>query len=271
MTRDPERYPAFDPALVPLLAEETEALFDHVVFSQGSFQDLLTTPMAFVNSDLAPLYGLDPSAFGSNLQPVELDGQLRPGVFTRAGFLAAHSLHDRTSPTQRGTFLQQEVLCTGIPAPPPEFLNLPLPTDPNLATVRERLEALVAEPTCVGCHELVDPAGYALEGFDAVGAVQTTDNDQGVPVDTSASINVGGVTVDIDGASDLMNLLAASPAASICYAQKYVAHAYQRQPNEFDQCVAYELAQQLHNGDPIVPALVTLTQPESFRLRARAD
>jgi hypothetical protein len=145
-----------------------------------------------------------------------------------------------------------------------------LPTDPNLATVRERLETAVANPACIGCHQLIDPAGYALEGFDAVGAVQTTDNDQGVPVDTNASVPMGEVTVQVDGASELMNMLAASPNASICYAEKWVEHAYQRQMNEFDQCVAFELARQLYNGYPVVTGLVELTQADSFRMRARA-
>lgn len=271
MIRDPDRYPAFDAAQVPLLSEETERVFDFVVFeNQGTFQDLLTTPVGFVNAELAPLYGLDPANFGSNLELVAFYPEVRPGVFTRAGFLASHSHYDRTAPSLRGDFLQEEVLCTDIPTPPPNTSNVLVPEDPNLATARERLEALVSAPECINCHQLIDPAGYALEGFDAVGSVQTTDNDQGVPVDTSASVYMGGeVTVDVDGASELMRMLAASPAASICYAKKWVEHAYQRQMNTFDECVMFDLARQLYYGAPVVDGLVELTQADSFRARAR--
>lgn len=271
ITRDPDLYPSFDEALVPLLSEETGRLFDHLVFEENAtFQDLLTSPLGFVNADLAPLYGLDPADFGSQLELVEYDPDVRPGVFTRAGFLAAHAHPERTSPILRGAFLQKEVLCVAIPPPPPGAPTTPLPEGDNL-TNRERVTAQTQGPACVACHEaIINPTGFALEGFDAIGAVQTTDN--GVPVDTNASVLIDGCNVEVSGAGELMNAIALSQSAMRCYAEKWVAHAYQRLPNAMDQCDTQALVSKMQAGGYTVLNLVSdLTQSESMRYRTRGE
>jgi hypothetical protein len=129
ITRDEETYPLFSEAQVPLMAQETQQFFDYVVFDLGgSFQDLLTSPIGFVNRDLAPLYGLDPAAFGADLVPTDLDPTTRPGAFTRVGFLTAYRARtqpfrlrptawhdaDRTPPRRRvGVHAAQEYLPCG--------------------------------------------------------------------------------------------------------------------------------------------------------------
>lgn len=266
---DPDRFPNFDPALVPLMVEETERVFDHVVFEQGgSFADLLTTPVGFLNAELAPLYGVDPDGFGSSLSLVEYDPEVRPGVFTRAGFLAAHAWPERTSPIRRGAFLESKVLCTETGSHPDGVQTYPLVNSASLVTNRDKVDAQTADPACAGCHyPFINPPGYALEGFDTVGAVQTTDNDQGVPVDTTASVYVGGVTVDVGNARDLMAAIATSPQAMTCYAQKLVAHAYERPANVDDRCVVEQLAAELAQGEPVLNLVADLTQTDSFRYR----
>ena len=118
--RDPALYPAFDAELVDLLSRETDRFFDHIVFDQGgSFKDVVTSPLAFVNAKLAPLYGLDPAQYGTDLVQVTLDAKQRPGAFTRAGFLAANAVVNRPSPILRGAFLQKHVLCAPVGSPPP--------------------------------------------------------------------------------------------------------------------------------------------------------
>lgn len=271
LSRDTMRYPHFDPSLVPLLSEETERFFDHIVYeASGTFQDLLTTPVGFVNAALAPLYDLDPEAFGDELERVELDPETRSGVFTRAGFLASHSNYDRTSPILRGAFLQKEVLCTNVPPPPPNVEGTPLPTE-GLTTNRERVTAQTAPSDCATCHHtVINPTGFALETYDAVGKLQALDN--GAPVDSSASVPMDGTFVDVDGPVALMEAIAASPQAQHCYAEKWVEFAYARIPTSEDACTVDMLASRMAAGGYTVLDLVTdLTQSESFRHRAMED
>jgi MYXO-CTERM domain-containing protein len=266
--RDTEKFPLFSSELVPAMLEETRLVFDEITFSGGTFEDLLTSPVAFVNAALAPVYGLDPSAFGAEFVKVELDPAQRPGVFTRAGFLASYSYADRTAPILRGAFLLKEVLCTQIGDPTPEAVQTPLPTEPELVTNRQRVAAQTGgEASCLACHaDYINPLGYALEAFDAVGAAQTLDN--GAPVDTSAQLTFGSSVVDVAGPADLMNELAHSPQAQRCYAQKWVSYAYERVANPQDACLVEALASSMAAGDyPISQLLADLTRSDSFLRR----
>src|SRR5690606_21132511 len=213
--RDPNLYPTFDASLAPLMSQETSRLFEHLVFEKNAgFKDLLTSPTAFVNARLAPLYGLDPSGFGEELVPVDLDANLRPGIFTRVGFLTAYSLYNRSSPILRGAFLQKHVLCTQIGAPPPGAEGTPLPDGANLVTNRERVDAQTAGGDCVNCHHVfINPTGHALESFDAIGAYQTHEKDTGAPIDTNANVMIGGQQVAVSGPADLMAAIASSVEA----------------------------------------------------------
>lgn len=271
ISRDTTRYPDFDPAQVPAMSAETERFFDHLVFEAGAtFQDLLTTPIGFVNAALAPLYGLDPSSFGPELERVELDPETRAGVFTRLGFLASHSNFDRTSPILRGAFIQKEVLCTDVPPPPPNVEGTPLPTE-GLTTNRERVTAQTAPADCATCHHtIINPTGFAMELYDAVGALQELDN--GAPIDSSGRVPMGGTFVDVDGPVSLMEALADAPQAQRCYARKWVEYAYARELTSEDSCTVDTLSSRMAAGGYTVLDLVTdLTQSESFRYRVLED
>lgn len=271
VSRDPERFPEFDEGLVPLLSAETERFIDHIIFERnGSFQDLLTSPVGFVNADLAPLYGLDPGEFtGPDLTPVDLDPTTRSGLFTRLGFLTSHSLYDRTSPILRGSFLQKEVLCAPIGAPPPNAEGTPLPTE-GLTTNRERVDAQTSAPACAGCHHTyINPAGFPLEAYDAIGAWQETDN--GAPVDTTASVMIGEEAVEISGPVDLFEVIANAPEAHTCYARHWVKFAYNRDLTNEDSCTVDDLASRIATGSyGILDLVADLTQSEYFRYRTVA-
>ena len=269
-SRDPALYPAFKETLIPVLSQETERLFDHVVFEKnGTFQDLLTTSTAFVNASLAPLYGLDASKYGADLTAVELDPAARPGVFTRAGFLAANSLFNRPSAILRGAFIQKQVLCREIGAPPPGAESTPQPTE-GLSTNRARTDAQTSAAACAVCHHtLINPTGFALEGFDAIGAFQSTEKDTAAAIDTKATVAIGEASVNVTGAADLMQAIAKSPEAQRCYAQKWVQYAYQRPSNSADACTVDNMATKLTKGGYTVANLITdLTQSQAFRYRA---
>jgi hypothetical protein len=268
--RDPNIYPAFSQEMVGLLSAETERLFDYTVFEQrGGFQDLLTTKTVFVNATTAPLYGLDVASYGADLEAAELTDESRLGVFTRVGFLTSFSKYDRPSPILRGAFLQKEVLCTAIPAPPDGASGAPFPTE-GLATNRERTDAQTSGGDCVSCHhQVINPTGFTLEAFDAIGMARTMDN--GVTVDTTANVPIDGAVVEVQGAADLMARIAESRAAQYCYAQKWVQYAYERSPNPADACVVENMAARIATGADsysVLDLVADLTQSDSFRYRA---
>ncbi|XXX72957.1 DUF1592 domain-containing protein [Sorangium sp. So ce134] len=270
--RDPAAFPDFDASAVPLLSEETERFIDYVVFDQaGTFQELVTTPVGFVNASLAPLYDLDPAQFnGAELVPVDLDPKQRSGLFTRLGFLVSHSGYDRTSPILRGAFLQKEILCADIPPPPPMVEGTPLPTDENLTTNRARVDAQTAGDACKFCHHTyINPTGFAFEAYDAVGAYQQTESFSGAPIDTRVSVDMAGSLVELDGPVALSEAIATSPEAHKCYVRKWVSFAYQRELNNEDSCTVDELTGKLTQGGYTVLELIAdLTQSQSFRYRA---
>lgn len=267
--RDPKLYPSFSAAMVPLLSEETTRFFEHVVFDlKGTFRDLLTSRVGFVNKALAPLYGLDAAQHGAELVAVNLDPATRSGVFTRAGFLTANSLYNRPSAILRGAFIQKEVLCTPIGAPPPGAESTPQPVD-GLATNRERTDAQTSGGDCRGCHlGLINPTGFAFEMYDAMGALQTSEKDTGAPIDARATIPLGPTTVSVSNAVELMDALANSPEARACYAKKWVQYAYERTLAAEDACTVTNLASKLtQEGYTVQDLIVDLTQSQSFRYR----
>ena len=264
--------PGFSPDLVPMLSQETDRFFDYIVFEQGgSFRDLLTSPVAFVNASTAGLYGLDPAPYGTDLVQVSLDAAQRPGVFTRAGFLASHAVVNRPSPILRGAFLQKHVLCTTVGSPPPGAEGTALPEVSPTASNRERVDAQTADTECATCHHaVINPTGFTLEGFDALGRYQATDQFSGQPVNTSASVFMGDAgNVEVNGPAELFDAIAGSPNANLCYARAIVQVAYGRGLTSEDSCVAEDMATKLTAGGyRILDLLADLTQAESFRYRA---
>lgn len=269
--KDPQRFPTFTPAQVPLLAEETLRFFDHVAFTGGTFQDFLLSPVAFVNSTTAPLYGLDPAGFGSELQQTELDPAERPGFLTRAGFLAGYASFSNTAPLLRGAFITKDVIGIHIAPPPPGADQTEFP-EGDFATNRERFDALTSSPDCAGCHRsFINPPGFVMEAFDAVGAWQTVDASTGAPIDMTADVIVDAKdgAVPISNPAELMQKIADSSTAQKHYAKKWVGYAYEREADPMDECIVASLSDKMTSGGYTVLDLITdLTQTESFRVRA---
>jgi MYXO-CTERM domain-containing protein len=260
ITHQSELFPLYDDAMVPAMLEETERVFDDVVRSGGTFADLLLTPRGFVNQQTAPLYGLDPAGVGPDLTSVDL-GPDRPGVFTRLLFLSAYSHPDRTAPILRGAFLLKQVECVDVGAPLPEGVGTPLPTDASLVTNRQRTEAQTESVECLTCHgPFINPLGFALESFDAVGELQSTDN--GEPVDTQATVMVYPDEVDVASATELMQALADAPGPALCYATQWVRYAFSLDSGAHS-CLAEKLARVLDNGSLLDMVLET-TRSEWF-------
>ena len=201
---DPNLFPDFDENLRRAFRRETELLVESHLREDRSVVDLLRADHSFLNARLARHYGI-PGVSGSHYRRVALppDGR-RAGLLGHGSILAATSYGNRTSPVLRAKWLLENVLGTPPPPPPPDIPPLPAggaAGEPR--TVRERLAQHRRNAACAACHAPMDPLGFALENFDAVGAWRT--RDAGVPID-AAGVLADGVT-SFDGPAGLRRVL----------------------------------------------------------------
>jgi hypothetical protein len=185
-------FPDFDDNLRQGFQRETEMLFESVVREDRSVLDLLDADYTFVNERLARHYGI-PNVYGPDFRRVPVANDARRGLLGHGSLLLVTSNANRTSPVIRGKWVLENLLGSQAPLPPPDVP--PLEEKPTAAarSVRERIEQHRANPTCAGCHKIMDPIGLALENFDAIGRWRTTD--EGVAIDASAQL-VDGTPID---------------------------------------------------------------------------
>jgi len=272
INKDTTLFPSFSKSMVPTLEGETEKFFDAVaVVNKGTFQDLFLSPVAFVTASTAPLYGLSASGFGTDYKQTNLDPMQRPGFLTRVGFLNAYSYYNRTSPIHRGAFIEKQVLGTPIGTPPPgaEQTALP-PATTDLNTNRKQVDAQTTGGVCESCHHtFINPAGFALENFNAVGTWQTTEQANGAPIDTAGDVSIDGQLQHVTNANDLMQKLAASPMAQHRYAERLTSFLYERDGDPMDCGTVNDLSAKIAPGGYTILNLITdLTQTPQFRTRA---
>ena len=196
-----EEFPDFDDNLRQAMRRETELFFDSIVREDRNVLDLLTADYTFVNERLAKHYGIA-DIYGSQFRRVTLDADSpRRGLLGQGSILTVTSLATRTSPVLRGKWILENILGVPPPEPPP---NVPAlkenvrPTDKGTDTVealsvRRRMEEHRAKEPCASCHKMMDPIGFALENFDAVGQWRTLDGR--LPIDASGQL-VDGTKVD---------------------------------------------------------------------------
>ncbi|MDC0677582.1 DUF1592 domain-containing protein [Sorangium atrum] len=268
---DTTRFPDYSPDVVAPMMAEMDALFEDVAFEGGAFKDLFLSNVGYVNQDTAPLYGLDAADYGAELTRVELDPNERPGFLTRVGFLSSYSRYDATNPILRGAFVSTRLLGVNL-APVPGASETPRPPG-EFSTEREVVDALTSSTNCAVCHDTyVNPPGFVLERYDAVGKVQTIDP-LGGAIDGTADVTFGANNVKrITSPIELMNELAADPGARRHYAERWVAFATGRAPNGNDACDVDGLSASLSvDGYTLLDLLTDLTQTDSFRLRVVGD
>jgi hypothetical protein len=177
----------FDGNLRQAFKRETELLFESILAADASIVDLLDADYTFVDERLASHYGM-PNIRGSRFRRVELDGPRR-GLLSHGSVLTVTSAPNRTSPVKRGAWILENILGTPAPLPPPGVetdLDETAAAQGERTTIRERLERHRADPDCAACHYMIDPLGFALENFDAIGRWRDTDN--GRPVDASGRL-----------------------------------------------------------------------------------
>ena len=167
--KDRRRYPEFTPELAAMMVQETRMLLDNLAWSDGNFMEAFTAEYSFLNSDLAGLYGV-PAPSGE-FELVRFPAAAhRAGLLGHGSFLASNAGPVETSPTARGIFIREQLLCQHVPNPPPGVnTQVPEPTAERPLPRRQRMQAHVENPTCASCHRLMDPIGFGLENYDAVG------------------------------------------------------------------------------------------------------
>ncbi len=266
---DTTKFPNYKEEAKPALEKELEMFFEDVAYNGGSFKDLFLSNVGYVNQDTAPLYGLDPSAYGPDLTRVELDATRRPGFLTRAGFLTSFSNFDATSPILRGAFITIQVIGVNPGAPDANAFLKPIP-DGTYTTRRQQIEALTGVAPCSNCHEpYVNPPGFALENFDATGAWQDVDPLGGAIDPTSTVTFSDGSTKEISTPMQLMQELGNGPVPRHIYNEKLVSYFMGRTPNPNDACLVEDLDAKLSADDTyaILNEISDLTQADSLRLR----
>jgi hypothetical protein len=196
LAKDSAAYPTITGATLADAREQTlRTVVDHLLTRDRDYRDLFTTRSTFISMNLAAIYGI-PAVAGWT--PYEFPAEThRGGMLTQVSFLAAHAHPARSSATLRGKALRELLLCQKVPAPPPnvDFSLLEDP-DSSLHTARERLQVHAKNPSCAGCHLIMDPMGLALEKFD--GAGQFRDTEKGAAIDTSGNLD-GAPFNDVDG------------------------------------------------------------------------
>lgn len=225
--KDPIRYPVYTRQVAQAAREQTLRLVvHHLVTERGDYRDLFTTRRSFITRALGPLYGV-PVRSREGWEAIEFPaGHPRTGLLTHASFNMLHAHPGRSSPTLRGVFLREAILCQTVPPAPAdvEFALFNDDDNPEYKTARDRLAAHSKDPTCRNCHKLSDPIGLGLEVFDGVGKHRTTEN--GASIDTSG---------DLDGApfADHVGLgqaFAQSPLLGPCLVDNVYRYAVGREP-----------------------------------------
>jgi mono/diheme cytochrome c family protein len=202
-------FPDFDDNLRTALATEAEMFFASIMREDRSVVDLMTADYTFVNERLARHYGI-PNVYGTHFRRVTLKDDTRRGLLGKGAVLMVTSHPHRTSPVLRGKWILENVL--GSPPPPPPDVVPPFDEEAGAAkpkSVRERMEQHRRNPACASCHRMIDPAGLALENFDAVGGWRTRDGGtRGAPVDASGQLIDG---TQINGVVELRAALLREP------------------------------------------------------------
>jgi hypothetical protein len=261
-----EFFPDFDDNLRQAFRTETEMFFDSIVREDRNVVDLLTADYTFVDERLARHYGIR-GVYGSHFRRVQHTNEARRGLLGQASILMVTSYPNRTSPVQRGVWVLENIVGAPIPTPPPNVPELEESASHESAplTLRAQMELHTSRPFCAGCHKIMDPVGFALENFDAVG--RWRDKEHGVPVDTIARLVDGR---EIDGATGLRTaLLTYSDRFVHTVTEKLMTYALGRGLEYYDMPAVRAIVREAEEDDyRFSSILMGIVSSDAFRMRA---
>lgn len=264
VTKDPALYPGLDLSTASTeWSASVQDFVEHVVFEgEGTLEELFSSERVFLSPSMAAFYEAQAVEGGGYTLPGE-----RAGLLTQPALMALLAYPDRSSPVARGVFTRERMLCQKLPPPPDDVDIEPPDPDPN-ATTRERFAEHTEDPSCAGCHALIDPLGFTYEHYDAVGRWRTEEND--LPIDASGSV-IGASDDELEGPVDdavqLAKRLAKSEDFQECASQQWLQFALGRTPDDdADECTLETTIEAAQSGD-IRELLVAIVLSDAFRHR----
>jgi hypothetical protein len=219
---DPALFPGFDRQMRDAMKAETVHFLGEFLQKDLPVPELLTARFSFLDDRLARHYGVPGGSPGAPSR-VELAGEQRRGLLTHGSVLTRTSFPDRTSPVVRGTWVLTHLMCSPPPPPPADVPGLDEVKPGTMATGRALLEEHRKNPVCASCHAVIDPLGFGLENYDAVGRWRTMD--QGAPVDASGVLPDGTA---FTGTAQLAAILEKDPRVTRCLAENLLTFALGR-------------------------------------------
>ncbi len=227
LAKDGKKFPGFDPAVIADLRTSLELFLDDVTWSEKSdYRELLTADYLYLNGRLAKFYGADLPA-DAGFKQVKVDEGQRAGVLTHPFLMTSFAHNSETSPILRGVFLARGILAHSLRPPPEAVAPLSPELQPTLTT-RERVTLQTHASTCMVCHGIINPLGFTLEHFDAVGRYREKDNDK--PVDSTGSYRTrSGEEVTVKSAHELAEFLINNDEAQSAFVEQ-MFHALVQQP-----------------------------------------
>jgi len=251
VTPDTKAFPDFDANLREAMSQEMQLFLESQMRENRSVLELMTADYTFVNERLARHYDI-PNIYGNHFRRVNLTDNLdvRHGLLGKGSLLTVTSYAHRTSPVLRGKWLLENILGTPPPPPPPDVPALEENNESGLdaRSVRERMEQHRSNPVCASCHSVMDPLGFALENFDAIGKWRSS-SEAGTPIDASGTLSDG---TQVDGPATLRR-------------------AFVRRGNNFlttvtEKLLTYALGRGVESFDgPAIRQIVDVTAQEEYR------
>lgn len=259
-----KHFPDFDEELKQAMRTETEMLFKRVVREDRSVLEFLNADYTYLNERLARHYGMS-GVEGDNFQLVSLTNFPRRGVLTHGSVLTITSNPTRTSPVKRGLWVLENILGTPPPPPPPDVPELDNEKEVTGATLRARLEMHREKPVCNSCHQRMDPLGFGLENFDAVG--KWREREDGVPIDTAGELVTGETFAT---PAELANVLVSRKRDEFVrtLALRMLTFALGRGPEHYDKCAVDRIVREMERNDYRFSSLILgVVKSVPFQLR----
>jgi hypothetical protein len=272
--KDGELFPEYDRELQAAMRTEFEALVRDTFESGGSFEDLLTSRRAYVNGPLADLYGVSGPSSADDWQWVDLDPSERAGILTRGVFLTVFSSATVQSPIRRGVFVVEHMFCNELGEPPPNASDVPVvggeveneDGETELRSVRQDVAVrTTSDATCSTCHNIINPAGFAFEHYDAIGRYRSTELTSDLPIDSSGEVRGTDVDGPVADAVALSERIASSAQAQSCFSGRWFEQALGRAPSALDRCSVEAVETRFRESGDIRELLLAIVESVSFQ------
>jgi mono/diheme cytochrome c family protein len=263
-------FPDFDDNLRQALQRETELFFGSIIQEDHNVVDLMTADYTFLNERLAKHYGV-PNVYGSHFRRVTVSDEARKGLLGQGSILMVTSHTDRTSPVVRGRWILENLL--GAPPPPPPAMVPPLKESAEreggkVLSMRERMEEHRQNPACAGCHSIMDPIGFAMENFDAVGAWRS--HEARAPIDASGQLLDG---TKVNGVVELKKALMRQPDRFVAtFTEKLMTYALGRGLAYYDMPTVRAIVRNSARSDYKFSSIVSeIVKSTPFQMRVKVS